>query len=314
MIIRWFKHLLARIANSHPYVWFVAWRIVPHLPFMLPHEKSYYGFRHLALKEGGLFLDVGANIGSSALGFRQLVPNYRIFSIEANRYHEPALSRLKRRLGNFDYRIIGAGRERTQLILNTALYKGVYLHTGASLDLEHAQKGYAHNFSPRVVEKITWTQQNVDVIPLDDMNLAPDIIKIDAEGFDYEVLVGLKRTISACRPHVLVEYNATLGAQLETFCQELAYRLFAYDHVRDCFAYFDKHRELQTQLTQGTPVNIFLIPSEKVNLLPMCRLNGSGPGGMRTRVGGFTKFSIFMVDLSRGFPSMTRRNISDLGR
>lgn len=271
MIIRWLKSLLARIANSHPYIWFVAWRIVPHLTFLLPHEKSYYGFRHLAVKKGGLFLDVGANIGSSALGFRRLVPDYRIFSIEANRYHEPALGRLKRRIDNFDYRIVGAGSERGQLVLNTATYKGVYLHTGASLDLEHAKEGYAHYFPQSVVKKITWTQQNVDVIPLDDLQMQPDIIKIDAEGFDLQVLLGLRQTIAACRPHVLIEYNSTMRARLEAFSQETAYQLFAYDHVRDCFVGFDKQHELEIHRDQGTPLNIFLIPSEAASSLPYCR-------------------------------------------
>lgn len=270
MIIRWLKSLLAKLANSHPYIWFVAWRIVGHLPFLLPHEKSYYALRHLAPNSDGLFLDVGANSGFSALGFRRLVPHYRILSIEANRQHERSLSKLKRKLDRFDYLITGAGHERTQLILYTAMYKGVCLHTGASLNLEYGQKAYAQKFSRRVVERITWTQQKVDVVPLDDLHLKPEIIKIDAEGFDYEVLLGLKQTINSHRPYVLVEYNPLLQARLEALCRELKYALFAYDHVRDRFSRFDSQRELRAHMRQGTPVNIFLIPAEKMNTLPMC--------------------------------------------
>lgn len=269
MLTRRLKCLMAGIVNSHPYLWFVAWRLMPHLPFLLPHEKSYYAFRHLASAEDRLFLDVGANNGLSALGFRRLIPHYRIFSIEANRHHATALHKLKCKLDNFDYLITGAGHVRSQFTLYTAMYNGVSLHTGASLNLEYLQKGLAHDFSQRVVDRIIWTQQVVDVIPLDDLHLKPDIIKIDAEGFDYEVLLGLQQTIGTHRPYVLVEYSPPLQERLELFCQERSYLLFIYDHVRDGFARFDRERELRTHLNRGTPVNLFLIPFEKVNALPM---------------------------------------------
>jgi hypothetical protein len=144
----------------------------------------------------------------------------------------------------------------------------VYLHTGASLNLEYVRKSCAHNFSQRVVDRITWTQQKVDVIPLDDLHLKPDIIKIDAEGFDYEVMLGLKQTIGTHRPYVVVEYSAPLE-RLEALCQELRYVLFVYDHVCDRFARFASGREVRTHLDRRTPVNLFLIPFEKVNALPM---------------------------------------------
>ena len=269
MLTRRLKYLMAGVVNSHPYIWSIAWRLMPHLPFLLPHEMSYYAFKHLASEEDGLFLDVGANNGLSALGFRRLIPHYRIFSIEANRHHEPALNKLKCKLDKFDYVITGAGHVRSQFTLHTAMYNDVCLHTGASLNLDYLRKGLAHNFSQRVVDRIIWTQQVVDVIPLDDLHLKPDIIKIDAEGFDYEVLLGLKQTIGTHRPYVLVEYSPPLQERLEPFCQERAYVLFVYDHVRDGFARFDIERELRTHLNQGTPVNLFLIPFEKVNSLPV---------------------------------------------
>ena len=267
--IRRLKYLMAEVVNSHPYIWYFAWRLMPHLPFLLPHEKSYYAFKHLAPGEDGLFLDVGANNGLSALGFRRLVPHYRIFSIEANRRHEPALTKLKGKLKKFDYLITGAGDVRSQFTLHTAMYKGVVLHTGASLNLDYLRRGLAHDFPPGVVERITWTQQVVDVIPLDDLHLKPDIIKIDAEGFDYEILIGLKETITGHRPSILIEYSPPLQERLESFCKDLSYVMFVYDHVRDRFAPFEADRERRSHLNSGSPVNLFLLPFEKVNPLPL---------------------------------------------
>jgi hypothetical protein len=55
------------------------------LPFLLPHDKSYRALRHfITLRPNGLFLDVGANDGISALSFRRFDKTYRILSLEPN--------------------------------------------------------------------------------------------------------------------------------------------------------------------------------------------------------------------------------------
>jgi FkbM family methyltransferase len=270
-MVRSLKYRLAKLATRHPYGWFIGWHTVAHLPFLLPHDKSYYAFRHLAGAGDRLFLDVGANSGASALGFRRLIPHYRILSIEANRYHEPALRKLKHKLVNFDYLIIGAGHERTKLTLYTPMYKGVCLHTGASLNIDYGSAAYMQHFPPRVVKNITWKEEVVDVIPLDELRLEPHIIKIDAEGFDFEVLLGLRQTIAAHRPHILVEYTAPIHARLHALSQELAYGLFAYDHMRDTFDGFDTERVLTDAKQARAPINIFVIPEERVASLPRLR-------------------------------------------
>lgn len=269
MVIPGLKALLATLASSHPYVWFVGWRILDRLPFLLPHEKTYYGFRHLAPASDGLFLDVGANNGCSALGVRRLVPHCRILSIEPNRCHESALARLACRLERFEYLLVAAGRERGDAVLHTATYRGVPLHTGASLSLDYGRTACGRQFSRRVMERLRWTRQVVEVIPLDELQLKPDLVKIDAEGFDYEVLLGLRRTLTRHRPCVLVEYNPELRAKLEAFCDDLGYALFTYDHRRDRFVRFDAARAARAPgRRHARPLNVFLIPSERVRAIP----------------------------------------------
>src|SRR5712691_5873297 len=81
-----------------PALWPFFWELGRRAPFLLPHDKSYYGFRYFAKAGGGLFLDIGANNGITALGIHKVLPEYAIFSVEADPAHMPALERAKRRI------------------------------------------------------------------------------------------------------------------------------------------------------------------------------------------------------------------------
>src|SRR5262249_36840487 len=98
------------IIKRSPHAWYLTWRIAPYLTPLLPHDKDYLGLRHVVPNnDNGLLLDVGANNGISSLGFRKVGIPYKILAIEANGYHEPSLRRIKRRINQFDYQILGAG-------------------------------------------------------------------------------------------------------------------------------------------------------------------------------------------------------------
>ena len=263
------KNTVGGIVNRHPYFWYAAWSLLPRLRFLLPHEKSYYAFRHLAKQDGGLFLDVGANNGLSALGFRRLVSQYKIFSIEANRIHENSLRRLKQKLKNFDYLIAAAGAEDLEITLHTATYNGMVLHTGSSVNLAYLKGSVEKAFPNRVLRNLNYVAQVVKVIPLDDLNLTPDIVKLDVEGFEWETLSGFKQTIAKCRPSILIEFSPELGDRLVPFCDDLRFRTFVYDDLADRFIEFDVERQALIRTWGASPINLFLIPSEKVVGLPI---------------------------------------------
>ncbi len=86
------KYIAAESIKKNPYSWALVWNVLPYIGFLLPHDKSYFGFRHLATAPAGLFLDVGGNNGMTAAGFRKINHTYDILSIEPNPCHEPALT------------------------------------------------------------------------------------------------------------------------------------------------------------------------------------------------------------------------------
>ena len=95
MAWRSFLAFATRVAVSNPVTWKLSWEAVHRLPFLLPHDQSYYALRHfIKAAPNGLFLDVGANDGISALSFRKFDKRYSILSLEPNIMHEPALKKI----------------------------------------------------------------------------------------------------------------------------------------------------------------------------------------------------------------------------
>lgn len=249
----------------HPYLVNSCQKLLKYVPFLLPHDKSYYGFAHLATSNNGLFVDVGANDGTSALGFRRINKTYSIVSIEPNRLFRQALRAVTRRIKRFRYIMVGAGSKTCQKILYIPLANGIPIYTAASLDLDYVTSSMKYYFS---TQKITYIRQVVRIMPLDKLTLHPDIIKLDTEGYDLEALRGLWKTIRTHRPYVLIEYNKDLLTDEIKLFRSLSYSLAIYDYHTDLFSLLGSH--IASEKIQKTKLlSIFCIPGEKIDSLPM---------------------------------------------
>jgi FkbM family methyltransferase len=260
-----------RVAELHPYTWKLAWTLVRRLPFLLPHDKSYHALRHfIALKPNGLFLDVGANDGISALSFRQFDKNYRILSLEPNRLLEPSLKKMKARDPRFDYVMAGAGSKPAHVQFHVPVYGGVVLHTSTSSSLEHARSALASSFGKSVAAAAIINQIEGQIIRVDDLKVDPTIIKIDAEGFNYDVLLGATETIGRSRPFLVIEIEPDETDKMKSYFEDMRYRLLGYDAMLDKFCveartpYSDLYR------------NFFAVPAELFPLLPSANAVRSG--------------------------------------
>jgi FkbM family methyltransferase len=248
-----------RVAELHPYTWKLAWTLVRRLSFLLPHDKSYHALRHfIVLKPNGLFLDVGANDGISALSFRHFDGNYRILSLEPNRLLEPSLRKIKTRDPRFDYMMVGAGSKPSQVRLHVPVYRGVVLHTSTSSSLEHARSALASSFGKSVAAAATIKAIEGRIIRVDDLKVDPTIIKIDAEGFNYDVLLGATETIARSRPFLIIEIEPDEADNMRNYFADRRYQVVGYDAVLDRFCveadtpYSDLYR------------NFFAVPDEMV--------------------------------------------------
>ena len=244
----------ARIAELHPRLWQIAWWMVHQFKFLLPHDPAYHALRHfIAAAPAGLFLDVGANDGISALSFRRLDRDYRIFSLEPNLLLEPKLRQLKRTDPNFDYKMVGAGSSNRQATFHVPIYRGVLLHTFVSADAAQVRAGVQAVFGRSIAGRTEIRPVEGQMVRIDELSLAPTIVKIDAEDFDYDVLLGMQETIARSRPFIMIEVAWAKKGKIMSFLEARGYALEVYDATTDTFS---SDIEIEHR-------NYFGIPNEK---------------------------------------------------
>jgi FkbM family methyltransferase len=182
------------------------------------------------LREGDVFVDVGANIGAFTLVASRLVGNSgRVISLEpssrenARLRHNIALNRLQ----NVTVHDVAAGAETASGMLHVA----AGAHTGLNtLEPSFMYSGIAEDH----VEQVA-------IVRLDDVLQREGLgnvraIKVDAEGGEHRVIAGARRTIEAERPVLILEVaGPSLSPdhegrrQIEAFLNGLQYRLAAID-------------------------------------------------------------------------------------
>lgn len=254
-----------RVAESHPVLWWAAWRLA-HLPALLPHDKSYYALRPFIYKKpGGLILDIGANDGISALGFRKLAPEAEIYAIEPNPVHQPALARIAARDANIGFKIAACGSSEGRISLCMPWYRSIALHTFCSSSKENVLEQIRVSFGAGVARQIEITEFSADLVTVDDLDLSPSIMKIDAEGASLAVLQGALRTIKSARPVVVVEVGED-SQDVADLLISLGYELATYNVAGDSFNFGGSAKS-----NSPGQRNTFAIPQELAECLQRSR-------------------------------------------
>jgi FkbM family methyltransferase len=132
-------------------------------------------------------IDVGGNIGLHTVRFSQKFQ--QVHSFEPTTVNFECLQKNTESLDNVVLHRCGLGEKETVL----------------SIKLPQDSNNCG-NFS--IVDfdsTINTIEETISVVTLDSQNLAPDLIKIDVQGFDYNVLVGAAGTIRAHKPVIIIE-------------------------------------------------------------------------------------------------------------
>lgn len=212
------------------------------------YEQGTTEYIRETLKPGDCFVDVGANIGYLSLVAAAAVTN----TGEVHAF-EPVASTFKlldrnKALNNFD-QLFTYGFALGNSTENVTIYPEEENRGGAS-----------------IIEKRSSNGQDIQVKRLDDLVLSKKInmLKVDVEGFEWEVLKGAEQTIKKDLPILIVEYS--LGLENKFSSHEMLKWLqsnFSYKAYR-----FTKGKERKSKLAPCISKTVGLPEHDNIICLP----------------------------------------------
>ncbi|MBK5218448.1 MAG: FkbM family methyltransferase [Thermoleophilia bacterium] len=193
-----------------------------------PHDPDFAAFGRIA--GDGLFLDVGASIGQSALSFRIFNRASPILSLEPLPGHRGDLEFVGRVIRGHSFMMVGAAEESCRATLYVPMLGSYELPAESSLRREDSV-AVLDRLEREGVDpgRLGLAEVEVELRRLDELELEPSFVKIDVEGAELEVLHGLRETIERSRPALMLERSERFDQVLELLVDGAGYRAYVYD-------------------------------------------------------------------------------------
>lgn len=252
------KFRLIRVIESNPSLNLFIYNNISFFKVFLPHEKDFYGLRLLLKnKLNESILDIGGNLGISAMGFRKLGFVNKIFLFEPNRYifDNYIKNKLLKNYKNIYAFNFALGCKNENSLFYYPYYKDKCIHYFCSFDKKYIQNSINITFKRK---KIKIVKEKINIKIFDKLNLdcKPKFIKIDVEGFDYEVIKGMKNTIKKFSPILLVEFNKSNFFKIKKILHN--YNAWVYFYNTNNFKIFNKNM-IDKDVVRTANVNLMSI-------------------------------------------------------
>lgn len=173
---------------------------------------------------GSAIVEIGANIGFESLYYAKKHPECVVHSYEPGNYayHSLSLSKAYNRLGNLLLFKLGVGDRNQTLEI-------------ASPTESSKNKGLG-SFKPNADLDASYRQESIEVVTLDSHftgDLPISLLKIDTQGFEWNVLQGAANTIARHRPVILFEHEdqyhqdaKEMRRRMSAFFEQAGYDLY----------------------------------------------------------------------------------------
>lgn len=224
--------------------------------FLLPLENDWEGFKNLNLKKKDIILDIGSHWGESYLIFRKYFKN-SIYCYEPNNVSFKYLKKLsindkKSKIFNF-----GIYHKNLKKNLFFPSYKNKELTLWGSDNLNNLKSRFKkHTFMN--IDRVNFISKYCTFKKLSFIkNVA--LIKIDVEGAEYQVLLGINKKIIYNSKIIFVEYHQSNFLKIKKFLKKFKFQPFLFIKKNESFEKIDDNKKINKLKKLNIATNIFFI-------------------------------------------------------
>lgn len=249
IIIRTLLVYFPILEKARRFYWDILQRILG-----IPFENCFYAVKLFPELKKAQYLDVGGNIGLGVEAILKYNKNCDIHSFEPNPETFKALYKKLRNNKRVKLYNFGLGDKEGQFELFVPVYRGYVFSGLSSFNENEARTWLSRDNLLSYNEKFLDIKKLVCKIKkLDGLKLNPFFMKLDVEGFEYQVLLGAEETIKRSKPIILIESLNKDDIKMDML-KPLSYK--PYKFIANKFI-----------LEENGGFNVFIIPDEKMPLI-----------------------------------------------
>jgi len=184
-------------------------------------EKEYK-IINLIKRINPVILDIGAHKGESIKNFLRFKPKAIIYAFEPNQIL--ALQLKKKFKSNKNITIFDSAISNENKLNLYIPYINGYPFSGLSSVskkniIDRLNNFYSFNYKKNIV----FRNIKIKTIVIDKLSLKPDLIKIDAEGYEFQIVKTAIKTINLTKPILIIEFNINSFDELNNLLLKLNY-------------------------------------------------------------------------------------------
>lgn len=224
--------LLENIIKSNICLYILIKYLYQNYFYWFLYEKEFEilsKFKNRLIKKNYCILDIGSNNGVSALSIRLFNKKNKIYSFEPNFLLKNKLNKVKNKINNFKFYLMGALDKKGSKTFFIPFFKKHCLDSNASITEEYVRDSVSRSFfNSKVVNNISIQKITCKFINIDSLNKKPFFVKMDTEGSEHLVIKGMQKTIHKYKPVLMIEKSDLNFQKTKKILANLKYDIFQY--------------------------------------------------------------------------------------
>ena len=174
-ILNILKYKLVRLIERNPTLNLLVYNNIKYLKFLLPHEKDYLGMKKICKNSmDEVIVDIGANLGISTMGFRQMGFRNKIYIFEPNpEIFKKHLIPIKKKYKNIFLKNFALGHKNTNEDLFIPYYENEAINYFGSFDKQYIYNSVKMTF-PNIISKVKLKKKKIKINKLNNL---PKLLK-----------------------------------------------------------------------------------------------------------------------------------------